>query len=72
MISGFAEFEAAIIKERVHAGLARAEGKTLGRPRTVQLDLREVRTLQKTRSIRQIAAQLGTSKSAIHRTLAQK
>ena len=49
MISGFAEFEAAIIKERVHAGLvrARAEGKTLGRPRSVQVDPRQVRALLK-------------------------
>ena len=36
MMGVFAEFEAAIIKERVNAGLdrARAQGKTLGRPRT--------------------------------------
>ncbi len=69
MISGFAEFEAGIIKERVHAGLvrARAEGKRLGRPRTVKVDQREVLTLRKTHSIRQIATQLGISKSAIHR-----
>jgi len=74
MISGFAEFEAAIIKERVLAGLvrARAEGKQLGRPRTVQLDPRQVRALQKDHSIRQIAGKLGASKSAIHRALAQK
>ncbi len=38
MVGVFAEFEADIIKERVHAGLARAraEGKTLGRPRIAQ------------------------------------
>jgi DNA invertase Pin-like site-specific DNA recombinase len=71
MISGFAEFEAAIIKERVHAGLARAraEGKQLGRPRTVQVDPRQVRALRRTHSIRQMAVQLGESKSAIHRVL---
>ena len=74
MISGFAEFEAAIIKERVHAGLvrARAEGKTLGRPRTVQLDPQAVKRLRKTHSIRQIASNLGASKSAVHRLLAQR
>jgi DNA invertase Pin-like site-specific DNA recombinase len=73
MISGFAEFEAAIIKERVLAGLvrARAEGKQLGRPRTVQVDPRQVRALRKTHSIRQIALNLGTSKSAVHRLLMQ-
>ena len=36
MMAVFAEFERAIIQERVRAGLARvrSEGKTLGRPRT--------------------------------------
>jgi DNA invertase Pin-like site-specific DNA recombinase len=36
MMGVFAEFERAMIRERVNAGLARArsEGKTLGRPRT--------------------------------------
>src|SRR5471032_594577 len=50
MISGFAEFEAGIIKERVQAGLvrARAEGKQLGRPKTVELDPLEVKRLHKT------------------------
>lgn len=69
MISGFAEFEAAIIKERVHAGLvrARAEGKQLGRPRTVQLNAQTIRKLQKTHSIRQIASNLGVSKSSVQR-----
>lgn len=71
MISGFAEFEAAIIKERVLAGLvrARAEGKQLGRPRTVQLDHQAVKKLRKTHSIRQIARQLGISRMAVHRSL---
>ncbi len=69
MISGFAEFEAGIIKERVHAGLARAraEGKQLGRPKTVELDLLEIKKLRKTRSIRQIASDLGLSKSTVQR-----
>jgi DNA invertase Pin-like site-specific DNA recombinase len=36
MMGVFAEFERAMIRERVNAGLARAraQGKTLGRPRT--------------------------------------
>jgi DNA invertase Pin-like site-specific DNA recombinase len=74
MISGFAEFEAAIIKERVHAGLARAraEGKTLGRPRTVQFDRQAVKKLRKTHSIRQIAANIGASKSSVQRLLTGK
>lgn len=37
MLGVFAEFERAMIRDRVHAGLARAKanGKTLGRPQTV-------------------------------------
>jgi DNA invertase Pin-like site-specific DNA recombinase len=34
MLVVFAEFEPAIIQERVKAGLARAKGTTLGRPKT--------------------------------------
>lgn len=63
VISGFAEFEAAIIKERIRASLvrARAEGKQLGRPRTVHLDLVEVKRLRRQLSFRQIAKTLHTS-----------
>ena len=71
MISGFAEFEAAIIKERVHAGLARAraEGKKLGRPRTVHLDPHEIKKLRRTLSIRQVAKALKTSVGSLQRAL---
>jgi putative DNA-invertase from lambdoid prophage Rac len=71
MISGFAEFEAAIIKERVHAGLARArnEGKILGRPRTVHLDTAEIKKLRRTLSLRQVAKMLKTSVGSLQRAL---
>jgi DNA invertase Pin-like site-specific DNA recombinase len=71
MISGFAEFEAAIIKERVHAGLARAraEGKKLGRPRTVHLDPHEIKKLRRTLSLRQVAKALKTSVGSLQRAL---
>ena len=71
MISGFAEFEAAIIKERVNAGLARArnEGKKLGRPRTVHLDTAEIKKLRRTLSLRQVAKALKTSVGSLQRAL---
>src|ERR1700690_2100315 len=71
MISGFAEFEAAIIKERVHAGLARAraDGKKLGRPRTVHLDIAEIKKLRRTLSLRQVAKALKTSVGSLQRAL---
>ena len=71
MISGFAEFEAAIIKERVLAGLVRArnEGKQLGRPRTVHLDLHEIKKLRRTLSLRQVAKVLKTSVGSLQRAL---
>lgn len=74
MISAFAEFEASIIKERVKAGLdrARSEGKILGRPKTVNLDLKKVKELRRDLSIRQVAKKLGTSSGSIQRALLQK
>ena len=72
MMGVFAEFERAMIQERVAAGLARAkaEGKTLGRPpgRSKKRDrLRgEARRLRKENvSLRAIAKELGISKSTV-------
>lgn len=59
------------IRERVKAGLERAKlsGKTLGRPQ-VSFDLPYIQILKsKGKSIRQIAEQLETSPSTIHRRL---
>lgn len=71
MLGAFAEFEASLIKERVRAGLnnARAKGKRLGRPK-VRDDAR-IQSLRATGlSVRQIAAQIGTSIGSVQRSLA--
>ena len=61
MLGVFGEFERAIIRERVHAGLARAraEGIQLGRPAKIADDTGKVRAMKAARaagkSIRAIA-----------------
>ncbi len=68
----FAEFERAIIRERVKAGLANArnKGKRLGRP-SLAIDPLQVKTLRRTgHSIRQIAGELHVSPASVHKTLA--
>jgi DNA invertase Pin-like site-specific DNA recombinase len=70
IISGMAQMERRMIKERVMAGLknARAKGKRLGRPIKVREEM--VRVLsQQGNSHRQIAAQLGISSASVHRAL---
>jgi DNA invertase Pin-like site-specific DNA recombinase len=58
----FAQFERSIIQQRIHAGLrrAKAEGKTLGRPKvdeTTQAAIR--RSLEQGIGIKKTAATLG-------------
>lgn len=72
MMAVFAEFERAILRERVRAGLARArsEGKTLGRPRIAEkLERAIVAALSgKNRpGLRQIAAKLGVGVGTVQR-----
>lgn len=70
MLSVFAEFERAIIQERIHAGLARArkQGKRLGRPPAKPAILAKVRAARAAgRSIRAIAGDLGVSVGLVHR-----
>ncbi len=72
LLGAFAEFERAIIRERVKAGLANArnKGKRLGRP-SLAIDHLQVKTLRKTgHSIRQIAGELHVSPASVHKTLA--
>jgi DNA invertase Pin-like site-specific DNA recombinase len=72
MLGVFAEFERAIIIERVHAGLrrARAQGVRLGRPR-VAVDLgRVVAMRSEGKSMRAVARALGVSAMAVSRALA--
>ncbi len=73
MIGAFAEFEASLIKERVKAGLraARAKGKRLGRPRSI--DRYQVERLREQGlSLSQIAARLGVTKSGVSKTLRKR
>ena len=72
MLGVFAEFERAMIKERINAGLsrARAQGKKLGKPRVsleVESKIRELRSMG--RGIRKIAGQLRVGVSAVKRVV---
>ena len=71
IISAVAQLERDIIAERVKAGLRRAKenGKKLGRPR-VNIDPDEIYRLRlKGLSLRQIATELGLSRSTVARCL---
>lgn len=72
IIAAFAEFEAAIIKERVRAGLAnaKARGKKLGRP--AQIDWVVVQQLhQAGLSLSEIGKRVGATKSAVSKVLSK-
>ena len=63
VVGAMAEFERALIQERVRAGLrhARAQGKRLGRP-SIQVEMQRISELrQRGASLRAIARQLGVS-----------
>ena len=74
IIGAMAEFERALIQERVRAGLrnARAKGKLLGRPRMVVDASQIARLRSQGRSVREIAEELGYSRSLVHKTLAKR
>jgi DNA invertase Pin-like site-specific DNA recombinase len=66
----FAEFERAMIQERVRAGLRRAkdEGKQLGRPRIApELEQRILAALKSGETIRGAAAKFGVNPSTVQR-----
>jgi DNA invertase Pin-like site-specific DNA recombinase len=70
MLSVFAEFERAMIQERVRAGLARAraEGKQLGRPPVSANKEAAIRTARADgKSIRRIAADFRIAVGTVHR-----
>ena len=73
MMGVFAEFERAMIQERVRAGLARAkeEGKQLGRPRiAADLEKRILAALKapgRSEGVRKIAARFGVDPSTVQR-----
>jgi DNA invertase Pin-like site-specific DNA recombinase len=73
MCGVFAEFERAMIQERVKAGLARArsQGKTLGRPRVAPNIERSIRKARdKGKGIKKIARELGVGVGTVQRVLA--
>ncbi len=70
MMGVFAEFERAMIRERVNAGLARAksEGKTLGRPRVEAAKAEAIRAaLAAGDSVRAVAKAHKASIGTVHR-----
>jgi len=73
LLGAFAEFEASLIRERVRAGLknARAKGKKLGRPRTVDPE-RVLQLRNRGMSLREIALALNTTKSSVSKTLSRE
>jgi DNA invertase Pin-like site-specific DNA recombinase len=71
VLGAVAELERSLIVERVRAGLrnARAKGKTLGRPRVAVDAARIGRLHAQGYSLREIASELGYSRSLVHKTL---
>jgi len=72
VLGAVAELERSLIAERVRAGLrnAKAKGKQLGRPR-VAVDVATIGRLRSQgRTVREIASELGYSRSLVHKTLA--
>ena len=71
MLGVFSEFERAMIRERVNAGLARAksEGKTLGRPKTSTDTVQAIiQALAKGgKGIQKIAKEFGVGTSVVQR-----
>jgi len=69
IIGAMAEFERALIQERVRAGLrnARAKGKRLGRPRADLSETRVAALRASGASLRAIAKELGVGVGTVHR-----
>jgi DNA invertase Pin-like site-specific DNA recombinase len=74
VLGAVAELERSLIVERVRAGLrnARAKGKMLGRPRVAVDAARIGRLHAQGHSLREIASELGYSRSLVHKTLANR
>ena len=74
MMGVFAEFERAMIQERVHAGLARArkEGKRLGRPKVAKATEQAILAARaEGKAINRIATDLGVGSSTVRRVIAE-
>ena len=74
VLGAVAELERSLIAERVKAGLrnARAKGKTLGRPRVAVDAARIDRLRAQGNTLREIASEIGCSRSLVHKTLANR
>jgi putative DNA-invertase from lambdoid prophage Rac len=73
MLAVFAEFERDILRDRVKAGIAQArnEGRPHGRPITAGLHLQKIKELfREGLSKREIAKQIGISRTSVRRLLA--
>jgi len=77
VLSGLAEFESDLVRERVTAGVRHAQrhgtrsGKPIGRPATVKTRATEIRALHnKGVSMNAIATQLGIGYGSVHRVMA--
>jgi DNA invertase Pin-like site-specific DNA recombinase len=70
VLGAVAELERNLIKERVYMGLhrARKQGKRLGRPKRI-FDREKARLLAETKSLREVARQLGVSRGVVERAL---
>ena len=78
MMGVFAEFERAMIRERVQAGLARAKkhgtksGKPVGRPKVNDRNRRAILAARsRGLGINKIASELGVSRSTVRRVIAE-
>ena len=73
MLGVFAEFERAMIQDRVKAGLARAraQGKTLGRPKMDEALRDAILSERGKLSVRAIAEKTGVSVGAVHKVIKQ-
>ena len=75
MCGVFAEFERAMIKDRINAGLARAraQGKTLGRPRvSAKVEAAIVAARAEGKGIRKVARELGVGVNTVQRIEREK
>jgi DNA invertase Pin-like site-specific DNA recombinase len=76
ILASFAQFERALIAERVRAGIVRAkkQGKHIGRPQALRGDLEALRPLIEagTLSRRKAAKRLGVTVSTVSRSLLRK
>ena len=72
MCGVFAEFERSMIQERVKAGIerARAQGKTLGRPKVPPITIRKIKALRATGlSMQAVSKKTGVSVGKVHAVL---